>query len=204
MLMDEDLRELRVIANTLADAAGTEAMKWFRQAGLETQNKDETGFDPVTHADRNAEAAMRRILAVSRPDDGIFGEEEGQTSGTTGLTWVLDPIDGTRAFISGLPTWGILIALDDGSRGRIGIIDQPFTGERYCGTLAEPSSATLSRAGEERAISTRPCTGLSEATLMTTSPDLFEGGEVSAFAAVRDQSRLIRYGADCYAYAILA
>jgi fructose-1,6-bisphosphatase/inositol monophosphatase family enzyme len=91
----------------------------------------------VTAADRAAERAIRELLAIRRPQDAVFGEEEGRTPGTSGLTWIVDPIDGTRAFISGLPVWGTLIGLDDGSRGRVGVVDQPFTRERFVGVIGE-------------------------------------------------------------------
>ncbi|MEM6933058.1 MAG: histidinol-phosphatase [Pseudomonadota bacterium] len=204
MLSDRDLEDLNTVAMRLADAAGVEALRWFRQTGLETENKDSEGFDPVTRADRAAEAAMRAILGQSRAEDGIFGEEEGRSEGQSGLTWVLDPIDGTRAYISGLPTWGILIALDDGDRGRIGVIDQPFTGERFSGLGTETPRAKFSRAGKDCPISTRSCPNLAQATLMTTDTNLFDEDELSAFEEVRKNARLTRYGMDCYAYAMVA
>lgn len=189
-------------ANRLADAAAAVTLEYFRKRHLASENKDQgVGFDPVTIADREAEAAMRAVLAEERPNDGIFGEEEGKQPGTTGLTWVLDPIDGTRAFISGLPTWGTLIGLDDGETGRIGIIDQPFTGERYLGTN---SAAVLTRAGATRPVRTRACSNITKATLMTTAPELFTADERPFFDAISAKARLTRYGTDCYAYAMLA
>ncbi|MBY8977303.1 histidinol-phosphatase [Rhodobacteraceae bacterium NNCM2] len=190
----------------MADAARTATLAHFRAARLVADNKaGEAGFDPVTIADREAEEAMRAILAAERPDDGIHGEEHGKQAGTSGLTWVLDPIDGTRAFISGLPTWGVLIGLDDGNEGRIGVVDQPFTGERFIGVNdGAASGAFLERHGSRTPLKVRACPALAQATLMTTDPHMFAGAEAEAFHAVRGEAMLTRYGVDCYAYAMLA
>ena len=117
----------------MADAARAAILPWFRSTALVSDNKLDDGFDPVTEADRAAETAMRAVLADRRPDDGIHGEEFGRQPGTSGLTWVLDPIDGTRAFISGSPTWGVLIAVGGAGGPDLGIIDQPYIGERFVG-----------------------------------------------------------------------
>ena len=189
----------------LANSAAAVTLHHFRTAGLCVSNKRAAGFDPVTEADHGAEAAMRALLAVERPDDGIFGEEAERTASRSGLTWVLDPIDGTRAFISGLPVWGTLIALDDGARGRIGLIDQPYIDERYLGVLDDVGArAELHHRGQITPISTRPCADLGAATLFTTDPYLFAADEAPAFAELRLRTRLTRYGTDCYAYALLA
>ena len=147
---------------------------------------------------------LRAILAARRPDDGIFGEEGDRVESRTGLTWVLDPIDGTRAYISGLPVWGTLIALDDGTRGRIGVVDQPFNGERFLGIAGPAPRAELHDRDGIRPIATRSCPGLADATLFTTDPYLFRDAEAEAFARLREAVRLARYGTDCYAYALLA
>ncbi|MEM9145724.1 MAG: inositol monophosphatase family protein [Pseudomonadota bacterium] len=201
-----DAETLIGLSHRMADAAGTAALRHFRATGLTTEDKGgKDGFDPVTAGDREAEAAMRRLLAEERPGDGILGEEHGQVTSSTGLTWVLDPIDGTRAFIAGLPTWGVLIALDDGKAGRIGIVDQPFTGERFVGQdLTGVPEARLMRAGHETSIQVRSCADLKSAILFTTAPELFDGAERPRFEAVRARTRLTRYGVDCYAYALLA
>ena len=120
--------ELRATALALADAARLATLHWFRSAELAADNKDAAGFDPVTEADRAAERAMREVLAERRPDDAILGEEFGSRRGTTGLTWILDPVDGTRAFLAGAPTWGVLIALADDSGPLLGVIGQAFIG----------------------------------------------------------------------------
>jgi histidinol phosphatase-like enzyme (inositol monophosphatase family) len=159
----------------------------------------------VTAADRDAERAMRALLDLRRPDDSVFGEEEAGKQGTSGLTWVLDPIDGTRAFISGLPVWGTLIALDDGSRGRIGLVDQPYIGERFVGIIGNARvEAWMTGPAGRLPLRTRPCAGLNEATVFTTDPFLFTAAESEAFRAVRTRARLTRYGTDCYAYALVA
>lgn len=208
LLDDAALDQLLALAHELADAAGAAALPHFRASDLASDDKGaESGasFDPVTIADRAAERAIRRILAEKRPEDGIFGEEEGRVEGRSGLAWVIDPIDGTRSFISGVPLWGILIALDDGERGRIGVFDQPYTGERFSGVLRDiGGEAWLDGPAGRRKLQTRRGVALAEATLFTTDPLLFEGAELDAFRSVRTQARLTRYGADGYAYALLA
>ncbi|NNU81401.1 histidinol-phosphatase [Halovulum dunhuangense] len=195
--------ELLAVAHRVADAAGKAALPHFRRVGLAAENKaGETGFDPVTIADRQTERAMRDILAALRPDDGILGEEEAARPGTTGLTWVIDPIDGTRSFLSGMPVWGVLVAVDAGDGPVLGVIDQPYTGERFTGGFGQ---AQFRRRGEAPVeIRTRPCADLSAATLFTTFPEVGTPDERAGFAAVAARVRLTRYGADCYAYALLA
>lgn len=188
-------------AEDLADAAAAAALPLFRQRGLATDNKAAGGFDPVTEADRGAELAMRTILAERRPDDGIVGEELGSTAGRSGLTWVLDPVDGTRAFISGAPTWGVLIALDAGDGPVLGVVDQPHTGERFMGGFGR---AELRGRGGLSPLAVRPCAALGEAVLYTTDPEIGDAAEQAAFRRVRAQARLTRYGFDCYAYALVA
>ncbi|HET7409566.1 MAG TPA: histidinol-phosphatase [Paracoccaceae bacterium] len=205
---DAQLDGLLRLAGELADAAGAVALPHFRAQALIAQDKgaaDGRRFDPVTEADRGAERAIRALLAERRPDDGVFGEEEARTHGTSGLTWIVDPIDGTRSFISGLPLWGILIALDDGARGRIGIIDQPYTRERFIGVHRQTGAeAWMDGPAGRLPLKTRACAGLAEATVFTTDPFLFTGPECDAFETVRARARLTRYGTDCYAYALLA
>ena len=123
------------LASQLADGAAEHTLKWFRAPALVTQNKWAEGFDPVTEADKAAELAMRALLKAQRPEDSVIGEESQDTFGTSGLSWVLDPIDGTRGYVSGTPTWGTLIALNDGQEPIFGIIDQPYIGERFVGGL---------------------------------------------------------------------
>jgi histidinol phosphatase-like enzyme (inositol monophosphatase family) len=194
-------REAAGLAHRLADAAGRVILPRFRTP-LEIVNKANTAFDPVTEADRAAERAMRDILAAERPEDGILGEEYEAKSSRNGLTWVLDPVDGTRAFIAGIPVWGTLIALNDDGRPILGMIDQPYLRERYWGYGGE--ARALSPDGE-KSIRTRKCASLGAAILSTTTPEMFKpGAERDAFEQVAAACRFIRFGCDCYAYAMLA
>lgn len=196
-----DIDDLVSVANSLADAARAAILPHFRSNDLNAENKLSIGFDPVTIADKNSEQAMRQLLAQLRPDDAILGEEFGATAGTSGLTWVLDPIDGTRGFVSGTPTWGVLIAVSDENGPIIGMIDQPYIGERFCGT---PQSAWFTGPHSNGAIKTRSPRALSQATVFTTFPEVGTPQERRGFEAVAANARLVRYGMDCYAYALLA
>ena len=189
------------IAHKLADAARDAILPHFRQAGLGAENKAEAGFDPVTVADRAAEQAMREVLRQYRPEDGIFGEEFGQNQGTSGRTWVLDPIDGTRGFISGTPTWGVLIALSDENGPFLGVIDQPYTGERFVGSA---DVAEMTGPLGQRELATRGITDLRDAIIFTTFPEVGTEAERAGFHDVASKARLTRYGMDCYAYALVA
>ncbi|WP_372574255.1 histidinol-phosphatase [Ruegeria jejuensis] len=189
------------VANRAADAARSAILPHFRNAQLDTDNKLVDGFDPVTIADRAAEQAMRAVLAEHRPDDGILGEEFGETPGSSGRVWVLDPIDGTRGFISGTPTWGVLIALSDAQGPFLGVIDQPYIGERFSG---DRDHAQLVGPLGTSNLRTRSTAELSDAVLFTTFPEVGTEEEGRAFHAVSAQVKLTRYGMDCYAYALLA
>jgi len=194
-----DLPRLLTFADTLADAAGAAILPFFRAA--HTIESKGAVFDPVTDADKAAERAMRALIEAEFPDHGILGEEYGETHGASGYQWVLDPIDGTRAFISGLPLWGVLIGLTFEGKPIIGVMDQPYLEERYRGW--NDGAELVSRAGR-RPLKARACASLSEATLSTTDPYLFPDDEAEAFARVRSQAKLTRYGYDCYAYAMIA
>lgn len=200
--ISQDLQDdLIETAHALADAARPVTLRYFRDAALQAASKEDRYFDPVTVADREAEEAMRRVLAMRRPDDGILGEEMADIASKSGLTWVLDPIDGTRGFISGTPTWGVLIAVNDRHGPLFGMIDQPYTGERFEGGLGR---AALKGPHGTSALASSPPQALSEATLFTTYPEIGSADERKAFEAVRDRVKLTRYGLDCYAYALLA
>ena len=188
-------------AEDLADVAAARSLPLFRSPGLAATSKAAAGFDPVTEADRDAERAMRALLAGRRPGDGVLGEEFPAVEGTSGLTWVLDPIDGTRAFWSGAATWGTLIGLDAGSGPVLGLIDQPYTGERFMGGLGR---AEMTRGTTRRPLAVRACAGLADAVLYTTFPEIGTPDERAGFEAVRDRVRMTRYGFDCYAYALVA
>lgn len=200
-MKEDDRVALVATAGALADAARTETLKHFRGGALGIENKAETGFDPVTVADSATERVMRDLLAERRPDDGVLGEEMGETAGTSGLTWVLDPIDGTRAYLSGAPTWGVLIAVSDQTGPRLGVIDQPWTGERFIGGLGE---ARLDSPHGTRRLATLRPRPLDQAILFTTYPRIGSDAESDAFDALSRRVRLTRYGIDCYAYALLA
>jgi len=185
----------------LADRAATESLPSFSSPDLASRNKAGAGFDPVTEADRAAERIMRDMLARRCPDDAILGEEYGETAGTSGLTWVLDPIDGTRGYISGTPTWGTLIAVTDAHGPVFGLIDQPWTGERFAGGFG---IAQLSRAGAVSPLKCRCNPSLDSAILFTTFPEIGSRSERASFARVAEHCRLVRYGMDCYAYGLVA
>lgn len=189
----------RAFFNRLADAAKAETLPRFR-SGLDVTNKHATGFDPVTEGDRAAELAIRAVVEKEFPTHGFLGEEHETYGLDRDLVWVVDPIDGTRAFISGVPVWGTLIGLRERGRAIMGLMDQPFTGERY---FADGSASWYSGPGGDRRLRTRDCAGLSEAILFTTSPHIF-GADLEAYMRVQDKVRLFRYGVDCYAYALLA
>jgi len=195
-------RALWALADRLADAARSATLAHFRRPDLTADCKEGQGrFDPVTAADRAAEDAIRAILDVERPEDAILGEERGNRAGTSGLTWVIDPIDGTRSFLSGTPTWGVLIALADAGGPFLGIIDQPYIGERFRGGLGLAEVAgPMGRAG----LRTRAPRPLGQAILFTTFPEVGTPAEGAAFGRVASRARLVRYGTDCYAYALIA
>lgn len=196
-----DIPALTRAAHAAADAARAPILSLFRSSGLTVEAKPADDFDPVTAADRDAEAAMRAVLADLRPDDAILGEEHGRSSGTSGLTWVLDPIDGTRAFVTGIPVFGVLGAVNAGGAPLLGFVDQPYIGERFFGG---PDGATLTHGGRTRPISTRAGSPLDEATVLTTFPEVGTEAERAGFEAVSGRARLTRYGLDCYGYAVLA
>lgn len=190
------------VAHAMADAARSAIMPHFR-ALSEIENKQTDGeFDPVTEADKAAERAMRAVLAAERPNDAIHGEEYGKQSGSTGWTWILDPIDGTRAFVAGLPVWTSLIGLvDQNNDAIVGIIDQPVLDERYIGT---PDGSFLRSRGQEASIHVSNCSDLRDAVIATTDPFIMSPAEQGAWTHLRHTGRITRYGLDAYAYARLA
>ncbi len=182
-------------ANELADAAGEIVRRYFRR-GVAVDDKADTS--PVTIADREAEAALRSLIEKRFPSDGILGEEHGSARIDAERVWVLDPIDGTKSFISGVPLFGTLIALVERGVPVLGVIDQPISRERWVG--ARGCRSTLN--GAE--ISTRACPTLGSATLFATSPDMFKGADAEGFQRLKDAVKLARFGGDCYAYGLLA
>jgi len=199
-----DIPKLLSFADRLADAARAAILPCFRAAhGCAHKGGDR--FDPVTDADTAAERAMRALIERELPEHRVLGEEYGGELATRGYQWILDPIDGTRAFISGLPTWGVLIGLYHDGAPLIGAMDQPYLDERYRGWISPGfSGANVTARGVTKPLKTRACASLSEATLSTTDPYLFAGAEAAAFARVRGEAKLTRYGYDCYAYCMLA
>lgn len=190
----------------LAEAAGAAIAPHFR-SGAAPYDKagrraGRTGFDPVTEADRAAEAAMRAILAEACPDDAVIGEEFPQTPGTSGWTWYLDPVDGTRAFVAGVPSWTVLVALagPDGVP-LYGCIDQPVLGERYLGW---PGGGALETPRGTRPLAVSACQDLREAVIATTDPFILTPSEQGAWTHLRHTARIARYGLDAYGYARLA
>ncbi len=193
--------DLVATAHELADVARVATLQYFRSRDLAADTKETQRFDPVTAADRLSEERMRSVLARRRPDDAILGEEFGIQSGTTGLTWVLDPIDGTRGYLSGTPTWGVLISVRDAEGPLYGIIDQPYIGERFEGGLGR---AQMKGPMGESPLAVRSPRPLSQAILFSTFPEVGTPEEGAAFRRVAPLARLVRYGTDCYAYALIA
>lgn len=194
-------QEIVATAAALADAARVATLQHFRSAELSADNKEAERFDPVTVADRLSEERMRAILAQRRPQDGILGEEFAPVEGSSGLTWVLDPIDGTRGYLSGTPTWGVLISVRDKVGPIYGLIDQPYIGERFEGGFGRSEvNGPMGR----KALRTRAARPLSEAILFSTFPEVGRPEEAAAFRKVASRAKLVRYGTDCYAYALIA
>ena len=190
----------------LATRSGAVILPHFRTS-LESLDKNAGGhFDPVTEADRSAESLIRDLIRQKFPDHGIIGEEFGSENADADYVWVLDPIDGTKSFISGLPMWGTLIAVQHRGRPVYGMMHQPFTRERFFGdgTVARWRGMSPAGAQVERILRTRLCKSLASATLMTTSPLLFSSAHLARYRRVEDEVRLHRYGGDCYAYCMLA
>jgi myo-inositol-1(or 4)-monophosphatase len=185
----------------LATASGETILPFFRTS-LSIENKSAVhDFDPVTEADRAAEAVMRRLIKANFPQHGIVGEEFGSEREDAEYVWVLDPIDGTKSFISGFPIWGTLIALLHKGTPVFGMMHQPFIGERFSG---DSGSAHYSGSAGERRLAVRRCASLQDATLFTTSPLLMKPADRAAFSRVEKAARLTRYGGDCYSYCMLA
>ncbi len=192
--------EMLDFARRLADAARRETLG-RSASGCSAEDKGGGAFDPVTEADREAERAMRALIEAEYPDHGIAGEEFPERPAQGPFTWSLDPIDGTRAFLFGLPTWVTLIALLQDGGPMLGVVDVPRLGERF---LGHAGGSELESGSEQSAIRVSGCTRLSEAKLTTTDPTLFNERELAGFSAVRDRCRLTRYGLDGYGYARLA
>jgi histidinol phosphatase-like enzyme (inositol monophosphatase family) len=195
-----NFRDLETFLDRLADAAAETTLPHFRANGA-IENKGGGAFDPVTEADRNAETAMRTLINATYPDHGIIGEEHGPERETAEFVWVLDPIDGTRSFIAGIPLWGTLIGLLRDGKPVLGMMAQPFTGERFAG---DGKRAWYRGPHGDRTLTTRSCPTLSDAILFTTTPALFNAADRPRYDGVERSVRVPRYGADCYAYCMVA
>lgn len=204
MAPDAELeKELAVFAGRLADAARCETLPRFR-AGAPIFNKAGALFDPVTDADREAERVLRRMIEAVYPKHGIIGEEFGAVRADADYRWVIDPVDGTRAFMCGAATWATLIAVERGAAPALGIIDQPFTDERWTGGAGR---AQFRHGGETRLCRTSGVTDIARARLSTTDPRreaYFSADEAAAFAAVAAKAQVARFSLDAYAYGLLA
>ena len=183
------------LAARLADASGAVIRRYFR---TDVAVEDKPDASPVTRADREAETAMRRLIEEAYPEHGIIGEEHGTVRAEAEYVWVLDPIDGTKSFIAGVPLFGTLIALLEDGKPILGIVDQPILGERWLGAAGRPTTLN----GET--VKTRACGDLGRAFLFATSPDMFAGADADAFGRVAAAVALVRHGADCYATGLLA
>src|ERR1043166_2675878 len=184
----------------LATASGETILPFFRTS-LSIDNKSASDFDPVTEADRAAEAVMRRLIKANFPQHGIVGEEFGNEREDAEYVWVLDPIDGTKSFIAGFPIWGTLIALLHKGTPVFGMMHQPYIGERFFG---DNGSANYTGRSGERGLTGGRCASLKEATASTTSPLLMNASDRAQFAKIESAVKLPRYGGDCYSYCMLA
>ncbi len=199
---DRAIREYTAFACHLAEIAGRIILPYFRVRLLVENKTAGSGYDPVTLADRAAERAIRDEIHRVYPGHAVLGEEHGFEAGTNGLTWIIDPIDGTRAFIIGQLHWGVLIALNDGARPVIGVMHQPYTGETFVGSRL---GAELRHLGRSNSLRVRECRRLEDAIVCATDPAMFSGpGEREAFRQVASKARMRRYGGDCYSYCLLA
>jgi len=200
---ERTLREYLDAAIAVVEAAGPLALRYFRST-LDVEDKSKgSAFDPVTRADREVEAQIREDLGGRFPDHGILGEEQPELESDSPFRWVVDPIDGTRAFISGVPAWGILLGLTIDGICTTGVMHQPYLGETFFG---DARGAGLRRGGADRALRTSASEELASAILYCTHPSMFEGDEKrqAAFDRVSGETRMMRFGGDCYSYGLLA
>jgi myo-inositol-1(or 4)-monophosphatase len=193
--------DFTAFVDQLAAVSAETILPFFRSA-LGVENKSRSGgFDPVTQADRAAETAMRTLIKRNFPEHGVIGEEFGAERPDAEYVWVLDPIDGTKSFICGMPVWGTLIALTRGGEPIYGLMHQPFTREKFSG---DGRGSSYRGPAGDRALRVRACAALQDAVLCTTSPLLMNDADRQCFGRVENAVRLSRYGGDCYAYCVLA
>ncbi|TIU02208.1 MAG: histidinol-phosphatase [Mesorhizobium sp.] len=186
----------------LADLADAETLpRYMVELAVDTKPKPGYRFDPVTEADREAEIALRAAIMAEFPDHAVLGEEFRETGGGSDWRWVLDPVDGTRPFICGIPVWGTLIGLTVRGRAEMGMLSQPYIGERF---WADATGSWRQRAGEPQPLRTRGIDTLSDAILHTNSPEHFHGDLKAGFERLNSAVKMTRYGGECYAFAMLA
>lgn len=200
MHFDVDISAIEGTLRQASAAAAAVTLPLFR-VGTSVENKETDNFDPVTKADRNAELAIRDVISAQFPDHSIIGEEHATKSGESAFSWIIDPIDGTRAFITGLPVWGTLIGVAHHGNLFAGLMSQPFIGETFIGL---PGQSIYERQGKTETIKAGTATRLDQARLYTTTPKLFQGTQRDKFDALEARVLLPRYGSDCYAYCLLA
>jgi len=197
----DERAEYLAFAKAVAVEAGLATLPYFRKSSdvMGLENKAAEGFDPVTVADREAEAVIRERIKQAYPNHGIYGEEFGLEPGC-GLTWVIDPIDGTRAFMSGMLHWGVLLALFDGENPIVGVLYQPYTGELFFG---DGLTAGLVRGGKEQSIHTASLSTLATATTCTTGIEWLGQPEQAKYQQLAKAAQLNRIGGDCYLFALV-
>lgn len=194
------LNDLTAFALTLAEAAAGEILPHFRENAPVDIKAAET-WDPVTEGDRAGERAIRHLIEKHHPSHGIIGEEFGVKTGSSGLTWILDPVDGTRAFVIGLPTWATLIALYADGKPVLGVMSQPFVGDTFHGNR---EGSWLNHRGKRQQIRVAPHRSLADGLAGTTSPHLYKDGSADAFERLRTSVKSMRYGLDCYSFSLMA
>ncbi len=199
----EEKNKLICDAISFVREGGAIAMKYFRKE-LTIENKDMIKFDPVTEADKNSELKIRSLIEEKYPNDNILGEEHGKKKGTSNLTWVIDPIDGTKAFICGLPTWGVLLSVVSNCQAILGVIYQPLTGEIFVGGFGNAFFTSTAEIDVRTVIKVRQCESLENAIVATSYPKSPLKSQQANLDTVLNNSKLERYGLDCYAYALLA
>ncbi len=196
-----DWQDLTRFAMALARASAIEILPWFRR-NAEIAVKAGPVWDPVTEGDRAGERVIRKMIEERYPDHGINGEEYGVKEGRSGFTWILDPVDGTRSFVCGMPTWATLIGLTFEGQPVVGLMNQPFVGDMFYGS---PEGAWLDHRGDSHAIRTRTGVGLAAATIGTTAPELYRSPpDYAGFERLRKKAQLTRYGGDAYFFAVMA
>jgi histidinol phosphatase-like enzyme (inositol monophosphatase family) len=195
-------KELLDFAVSIAEKAGPIALDYFRRP-LDVEDKSKgAAFDPVTRADREIEAFIRAELSKRFPEHGVLGEEQASTESDSPYRWIIDPIDGTRAFISGMPAWGIMLGLTIDDACTVGVVHQPYLGETFLGGAG---GAWLRKDGELQPMRTRTSVELADAIAYCTHPSMFKAAaEMASFERVSQASKMMRFGGDCYSYCLLA